>query len=133
MTKERRIDLIEAAARVLAEAGMPGATGSLSEAAMAPEATVITTGVPTRGRRYWDGTGTTVVRLTVLVKRLSEERALADAAEASRAMRREGALASANGSYVLVSCEADMPRLLAWDGRGGITYVLDVSVEYEEA
>lgn len=132
MSGARRIDILDVAARLLEDAGMKAVTGSLSDAATAAEATILSSGMPMRGKRYWDGSGTTVVRLTVIVKRIDEAAALADAEEASRVLGADGAMRSANGSYLLVSCEADRPRLMQWDRRGRIMYVLDVSVEYED-
>lgn len=128
----RRLDLLDVAEALLEAAGMPGVTMTLADASKMPEATVITAGPPMGARRYWDGTGTTSQRLTVICKRFGEEAALGDATEASRIMRREGALLSANGSYRLVSCEAEGPRFVTWDPQGRWLYAFDATVTYEE-
>ena len=95
-----------------------------------PEAVVVTCGMPQPGKRYWDGTGTDSLRLTVVVKRLSEEAAIRDACEASRAMDRGGAMESP--SYRLVSNSAETPRQLRWDEAGRWVWAFDATVEYEE-
>lgn len=95
-----------------------------------PEATVVTCGMPVPGKRYWDGSGTTSLRLTVLVKRLSEEGAIRDAGEASRALNRNGAMES--DSYRLVSNSAETPRQLRWDEQGRWVWAFDAEIEYEE-
>lgn len=97
-----------------------------------PEATVLTCGMPVPGKRYWDGSGTTSLRLTVIVKRINEEEAIADADDASRAMNRSGALESRDGSYRLVSNSAETPRQLRWDEQGRWVWAFDATIEYEE-
>ncbi len=114
--------------------GVLGSPVSLSPADSfrRPEATVVTCGMPVPGKRYWDGSGTTSLRLTVLVKRMSEDGAIRDAGEASRALNRSGALESADGSYRLVSNSAETPRQLRWDEQGRWVWAFDATIVYEE-
>ena len=126
-----RLDVLETARAVLREATDGPVLLSMQDARAFPEAVIVTTGTPLPGKRYFDGTGTTVVRLTVVVRRESEEAGLREAEECSRALGRDGAMESLNGSYRLVRCEPDSPRLLQWDASGRYVWVLDCQVEYE--
>lgn len=124
--------MLETAQAVLREAGMPFVGLSMQDARAFPDAVVVTPGTPLPGKRYFDGSGTSVLRLTVIVKRTDEEKGLRDAEECSRALNRAGAMASRNGSYRLAGCEADRPRLLQLDPTGRYVWVLDCQVEYED-
>ena len=127
-----RLDVLEVAQAVLQEAGMPFVGLSMQDARAFQEAAIITPGTPLPGKRYFDGSGTSVLRLTVIVRRADEERGLRDAQECARALNRDGAMASRNGSYRLVRCDADNPRLLQLDATGRYVCVLDCQVEYED-
>lgn len=104
-----RIDAVDVARGVLESALGKPVSLSMADSYRRPEATVLTCGMPVPGKRYWDGSGTTSLRLTVIVKRINEEEAIADADDASRAMNRSGALESRDGSYRLVSNSAETP------------------------
>lgn len=127
-----RIDAMDVAKQVLEGALGKPVSLTMADSYRRPEATVLTCGMPVPGKRYWDGGGTTSLRLTVVVKRISEEGAIRDADDASRALNRSGALESANGSYRLVSNSAETPRQLRWDEQGRWVWAFDAIIEYEE-
>lgn len=127
-----RLDVLEAARAVLQQATGGPVLLSMQDARAFPEAVIVTTGTPLPGKRYFDGSGTSSVRLTVVVRRGDEEAGMREAEECSRALARDGAMASLNGSYRLVRCEPDRPRLLQWDASGKYVWVLDCQVEYED-
>lgn len=127
-----RLDVLEVAKAQIMAAGMSPVVTSLADSMRHPEAVILSPGVPTAHKRYWDGSGSTSMRITVIVKRVSEERAVADAAEAARVMRREKGMESQNGSYRLVSCDAEHPRFLQWDPQGRYLYAFDATVIFEE-
>ena len=68
----------------------------------------------------------------MIVKRINEEEAIADADDASRALNKAGALESRDGSYRLVSNSAETPRQLRWDEQGRWVWAFDATIEYEE-
>ena len=74
-----RIDAVDVARGVLESALGKPVSLSMADSYRRPEATVLTCGMPVPGKRYWDGSGTTSLRLTVIVKRINEEEAMADA------------------------------------------------------
>lgn len=72
-----RIDAVDVARGVLESALGKPVSLSMADSYRRPEATVLTCGMPVPGKRYWDGSGTTSLRLTVIVKRVNEEEAIA--------------------------------------------------------
>ena len=68
----------------------------------------------------------------MIVKRISEEAAIAAACAASAALNRSGAAESLNGSYRLVSNSAETPRQLPWDEQGRWVCAFDATIEYEK-
>ena len=127
-----RLDAVEVARDVLEDALGKPVSLSMADSYRRPEATVLTCGMPVPGKRYWDGSGTVTLRLTVIVKRMCEEEAIADADDASRAINKAGALESRDGSYRLVSNSAETPRQLRWDEQGRWVWAFDAEIEYEE-
>lgn len=119
-----RCDLIDVVRGCLESAGLSPVFSKMPDGRRHPEATVVSFGVPAVEVVDYAGTERDVLRVTVIVKRISEERAMADAAEAERALR-TSPLESQNGSYDLASVSAERPRPIPWDESGRYVYAFD--------
>lgn len=125
-----RLDLMDAARALLAGVCPVPVTCSPADARRTPEAVVLSFGVPQEQVSYFDAEVTEAVRLTVICRRRRETDAMADASECRRALR-HGALASANGSWRLVSLEAQEPRPYPFDESGALVWAFDCTIEIE--
>ncbi len=128
---QKRIDILKTAQSLLEELGNSPVFLSLPDACKHREYTVVTSGVPMTVKRYFDGTGTESVRLTILFRRVSEGEAIEAATSASTAFGRPGAMQSRNGSYQLETNSAEKPTLLTW-ADGTFVYGFDATITYKE-
>lgn len=120
-----RNDLIDVIKGALDKEGLGPVVPSLADGRTMPEAVILGFGVPEQRRYDYAGTQEETLRVTVIVKRLSEIRAQEDAQRAERALRM-APLESDNGSYRLKSIDTDAPRPLPWDESGRWVWAFDI-------
>lgn len=119
--------LLDAIGSRLTDAGIGPVVPSLSDGRALSEAVMLSFGVPERTTIDYSGSIREVLRVSVVVKRLSEARAMEDAALAQHALRR-ASLEPADGSFDLEKVEMDAPQPLPWDESGRWVWAFDIRV-----
>ena len=122
------MDLLEVMGKRLGEAGVPDVFLTMPDGRANPECVVLAFGVPDRKIVYFDGTESAPLRVTVLVKRISEYDAMNTAQLAERTIRCSP-LDSEDGSYEISSVETTEPQPLPWDESGRFLWGFDVYIE----
>ncbi len=122
------MDLLDVMRQRLEEAGIQHVFTTIPDGRKYPESVTLAFGIPDRKTLYYDGTETSPMRVTVIVKRKSEFDAMATAQEAE-AVIRNSSLESENGSYDLDSIETTDPRPLPWDESGRFVWAFDVYID----
>lgn len=122
------MDLLDVMRKRLEEAGISDVFTTMPDGRRYPESVTLAFGIPDRKTVYYDGTTTSPMRVTVIVKRLSEFNAMATAQEAE-AVLKSSPLDSENGSYDLDSVETTDPQPLPWDESGRYVWAFDVYID----
>lgn len=122
------MDLLDVMHKRLEEAGIADVFTTMPDGRRYPESVTLAFGIPDRKTVYYDGTTTSPMRVTVIVKRLSEFNAMATAQEAE-AVLKSSPLDSENGSYDLDSVETTDPQPLPWDESGRYVWAFDVYID----
>lgn len=122
------MDLLDVMRKRLEEAGIADVFTTMPDGRRFPESVTLAFGIPDRKTVYYDGTTTSPMRVTVIVKRLSEFDAMATAQEAE-AVLKSSPLDSENGSYDLDSVETTDPQPLPWDESGRYVWAFDVYID----
>lgn len=122
------MDLLEVMRDRLGEAGISDVFLTMPDGRAHPECVVLAFGVPDRKVIYFDGSESSPLRVTVLVKRISEYDAMNDAQTAERTLKTTP-LDSMDGSYALDSVETTDPRPLPWDESGRFLWGFDVYID----
>ncbi|BCS58561.1 hypothetical protein ADLECEL_24460 [Adlercreutzia equolifaciens subsp. celatus] len=122
------MDLLDVMRKRLEEAGIADVFTTMPDGRRYPESVTLAFGIPDRKTVYYDGTTTSPMRVTVIVKRLSEFNAMATAQEAE-AVLKSSPLDSENGSYDLDSVETTDPQPLPWDESGRYVWAFDVYID----
>lgn len=122
------MDLLDVMRKRLEEAGIADVFTTMPDGRRYPESVTLAFGIPDRKTVYYDGTTTSPMRVTVIVKRLSEFNAMATAQEAE-AVLKSSHLDSENGSYDLDSVETTDPQPLPWDESGRYVWAFDVYID----
>lgn len=122
------MDLLDVMRKRLEEAGIADVFTTIPDGRRYPESVTLAFGIPDRKTVYYDGTTTSPMRVTVIVKRLSEFNAMATAQEAE-AVLKSSPLDSENGSYDLDSVETTDPQPLPWDESGRYVWAFDVYID----
>lgn len=122
------MDLLDVMRKRLSEAGIKDVYTTMPDGRTHPETVTLAFGIPDRKTVYYDGTTTSPLRVTVIVKRKSEFDAMATAQEAESVLR-TSPLDSENGSYDLGSVETTDPQPLPWDESGRFVWAFDVYIE----
>lgn len=122
------MDLLDVMRKRLEEAGIGDVFTTMPDGRRYPESVTLAFGIPDRKTVYYDGTTTSPMRVTVIVKRLSEFNAMATAQEAE-AVLKSSPLDSENGSYDLDSVETTDPQPLPWDESGRYVWAFDVYID----
>lgn len=122
------MDLLDVMRKRLEEAGIADVFTTMPDGRRYPESVTLAFGIPDRKTVYYDGTTTSPMRVTVVVKRLSEFNAMATAQEAE-AVLKSSPLDSENGSYDLDSVETTDPQPLPWDESGRYVWAFDVYID----
>ena len=100
---------------------------SLPDGRRLPECIVVSFGIPEPKKVDYSGTERESIRVTILVKRLTDARAQADAVTAEEAMRKAD-LESDDGSYDLVGVSTNMPQPLPWNESGRYVWGFDTTI-----
>lgn len=129
-TAPPRLDLVDVVRARLIEAGVREVFPYPPDSRTHPESTTVRLGVPGPQQQYFDLSFDTAVRITVMVRRIQDLDAMADAQAAERALR-TSPLDSANGSYRFVSIETTRPRPVAWDESGRDVWVVEATAHIE--
>lgn len=122
------MDLLDVMRKRLEEAGIADVFTTMPDGRRYPESVTLAFGILDRKTVYYDGTTTSPMRVTVVVKRLSEFNAMATAQEAE-AVLKSSPLDSENGSYDLDSVETTDPQPLPWDESGRYVWAFDVYID----
>lgn len=122
------MDLLDVMRKRLEEAGIADVFTTMPDGRRYPESVTLAFGIPDRKTVYYDGTTTSPMRVTVIVKQLSEFNAMATAQEAE-AVLKSSPLDSENGSYDLDSVETTDPQPLPWDESGRYVWAFDVYID----
>ena len=122
------MDLLDVMRKRLEEAGIADVFTTMPDGRRYPESVTLAFGIPDRKTVYYDGPTTSPMRVTVIVKRLSEFNAMATAQEAE-AVLKSSPLDSENGSYDLDSVETTDPQPLPWDESGRYVWAFDVYID----
>lgn len=122
------MDLLDVMRKRLEEAGIADVFTTMPDGRRYPESVTLAFGIPDRKTVHYDGTTTSSMRVTVIVKRLSEFNAMATAQEAE-AVLKSSPLDSENGSYDLDSVETTDPQPLPWDESGRYVWAFDVYID----
>lgn len=122
------MDMLDVMRKRLEEAGIADVFTTMPDGRRYPESVTLAFGIPDRKTVYYDGTTTSPMRVTVIVKRLSEFNAMATAQEAE-AVLKSSPLDSENGSYDLDSVETTDPQPLPWDESGRYVWAFDVYID----
>lgn len=122
------MDLLDVMRKRLEEAGIADVFTTMPDGRRYPESVTLAFGIPDRKTVYYDGTTTSPIRVTVIVKRLSEFNAMATAQEAEVVLK-SSPLDSENGSYDLDSVETTDPQPLPWDESGRYVWAFDVYID----
>ena len=122
------MDLLDVISKRLKEAGITDVFTTMPDGRTYPESVTIAFGIPDRKIMYYDGTTTSPMRVTVLVKRVSEWAAMNTAQEAERVLSTTP-LDSENGSYEIESVETTDARPLPWDESGRFVWAFDLYID----
>lgn len=122
------MDLLDVMRKRLNEAGIQDVFNTMPDGRRYPESVTLAFGIPDRKTVYYDGTTTSPMRVTVIVKRVSEFAAMCDAQKAE-AVLKSADLASENGSYQLDSVETTDAQPLPWDESGRFVWAFDVYID----
>lgn len=122
------MDLLEVMSKRLNETGVKDVFLTMPDGRKHPECVVLAFGIPDRKVVYFDGTESAPMRVTVLVKRISEYDAMETAQLAERTLR-TSPLDSEDGSYDLDSVETTESRPLPWDESGRFVWGFDVYID----
>lgn len=122
------MDLLEVMGSRLNEAGISDVFLTMPDGRAHPECVVLAFGIPDRKVIYFDGTESSPLRVTVLVKRISEYEAMNTAQLAERTFK-SSPLDSEDGSYELDSIDTTEPRPLPWDESGRFVWGFDVYID----
>ena len=122
------MDLLEVMGKRLEDAGISNVFLTMRDGRAHPECVVLAFGIPDRKVTYFDGTESTPLRVTVLVKRVSEYDAMNTAQLAERTFKTTP-LDSEDGSYDLDSVDTTPPRPLPWDESGRFVWGFDVYID----
>lgn len=122
-----RNDLIEVFKTRLREAGLEDIYSTMPDGRLHPECIVVFYGIPERSVKDYGGLEEEKLRITTIVKRIREIDAMEDAARAEYAIT-HSSLDSFNGSYELVSVEANRPQSLPWDESGRFVWAFDTTI-----
>lgn len=125
-----RLDLVDAVRARLMEAGIRDVFPYPADSRSHPESTVVRFGVPAPQEQYFDLGFDTAVRITVMVRRIRDLDAMADAQTAERVLRTRP-LDSPNGSYRMISIDTTRPRPVAWDESGRDVWVVEATAHIE--
>lgn len=119
-----RNDLLDVFKMRLTEAGLTEVFTTMPDGRTHPEATVVAFGLPQRNVVDFSGTEEETLRVTTIVKRISEAKAMEDITEAEHIIR-TSSMESQNGSYELVKVETDPPQAIPWDESGRFVWAFD--------
>jgi hypothetical protein len=119
-----RNDLLDVFKQALQSAGLSDIFTTMADGRAHPECVVVAFGIPERSVAYYGGEEEERLRVTTIVRRISELKAMEDATEAERAIRTTP-LDSQNGSYELVKVETNPPQSLPWDESGRFVWAFD--------
>lgn len=122
------MDLLEVMGKRLNEAGIKDVFLTMPDGLKYPECVVLAFGIPDRKTIYFDGTESAPIRVTVLVKRISEYDAM-NTAQLAESTLKTSPLDSEDGSYDLDSVETTEPMPLPWDESGRFVWGFDVYVD----
>lgn len=122
------MDLLDVMRKRLGEAGIHDVFNTMPDGRRHPESVTLAFGIPDRKTVYYDGTTTSPLRVTVIVKRVSEFAAMCDAQRAEGVLR-TSSLDSEDGSYLLDSVETTDPQPLPWDESGRFVWAFDVYID----
>ena len=122
------MDLLDVMRKRLNEAGIQDAFTTMPDGRKYPESVTLAFGIPDRKTVYYDGTTTSPLRVTVIVKRLSEYAAMCDAQRAENILK-TSPLDSEDGSYLLDSVETTDPEPLPWDESGRFVWAFSVYID----
>lgn len=125
-----RLDLVDVVRARLMEAGIRDVFPYPPDSREHPECAVVRFGVPGPQEQYFDLGFDTAVRISVMVRRIRDLDAMADAYAAERALR-TSPLDSSNGSYRMISIETTRPRPVAWDESGRDVWVVEATAHIE--
>lgn len=120
-------DLLDVIKKRLKEGGLEDVFDSLPDGRTYPEAVALTFGIPEIVKSDYAGNIEESLRVTIIVKRLTDPKAKEDACAAERILRTSD-LASENGSYELVSVQTESPRPLPWNESNRYVWALDAQV-----
>ncbi len=122
------MDLLDVMRKRLNEAGITDVFTTMPDGRRYPESVTLAFGIPDRKTVFYDGTTTSPMRVTVIVKRVSEFDAMATAQKAE-AVLKHSPLDSEDGSYELDSVETTDPQPLPWDESGRFVWAFDVYID----
>lgn len=122
------MDLLDVMRKRLNEAGIDNVFNTMPDGRRYPESVTLAFGIPDRKTVFYDGTTTSPMRVTVIVKRVSEFAAMCDAQMAEAALK-SSPLDSEDGSYQLGSVETTDPQPLPWDESGRFVWAFDVYID----
>ena len=122
------MDLLEVMGKRLGEAGIKDVFLTMPDGRKYPECVVLAFGIPDRKTIYFDGTESAPIRVTVLVKRISEYDAM-NTAQLAEYTLKTNPLDSENGSYDLDSVDTTEPMPLPWDESGRFVWGFDVYID----
>lgn len=122
------MDLLEVMGKRLNEAGISDVFLTMPDGRIHPECVVLAFGIPDRKVIYYDGTESSPIRVTVLVKRVSEYAAMSTSQRAECVLK-TNPLDSEDGSYDLDSVETTEPQPLPWDESGRFVWGFDVYID----
>lgn len=125
-----RLDLVDVVRARLMEAGIRDVFPYPPDSREHPECAVVRFGAPGPQEQYFDLGFDTAVRISVMVRRIRDLDAMADAHAAERALR-TSPLDSSNGSYRMISIETTRPRPVVWDESGRDVWVVEATAHIE--
>lgn len=121
------MDLLDVIRTRLGEAGITDVYNGMANGILHRESVSLEFGVAARKITYYDGTTASPLRVTVLVRRVSEYDAMVDAQEAESVLRNAN-LSSMNGSYELEEVDTTDPQPIPWDESGRHVWAFDVYI-----
>lgn len=122
------LDLLDVIRKRLSDGGIEDVFTTMPDGRQYPESVTVAFGIPDRKVTYYDGTTTSPLRVTVIVKRVSEYAAMTTA-QLAESILRTSPLDSENGSYELESIDTTDPQPLPWDESGRFVWAFDAYID----